>query len=384
MKSPEYYIGKEQTYIKHFILESYIERVAYNIGSFAPDFVYVDGFSGPWKSQSENYEDTSFVIAINKLRDVRSSLKNRGRDFNIKCLFIEKELSTFKEIKNELEKVDDIKCEVLNGEFENVIPDIVKFIGNSFSFVFIDPTGWTGFALQKIKPILNLRGEVLINFMYDHINRFIEDPRPEIVKSFDEQFGGEGFQEEVTLAISNGKSRENAILEGYVERLRNFGNFSHVTWTRVLKPNQDRSYFHLVYGTRHLKGLLEFRSVEQKSFKLQNSIRDTIRQNRRIEAVGQTELFPADTSGLGSPILEHERIKNLNYSKSQLDNLIIESPRILYDDLLANLLKKPLVWKSDIKGWIGELEKNGKIFIEGLSDREKTPKPNKKHFICKK
>ena len=105
-------------------------------------------------------------------------------------MFIEKELSAFKELKSEVEKIDDIKCEVLNDEFENVIPNIVNFISNSFSFVFIDPTGWTGCGLQKIKPILNLRGEVLINFMYDHINRFIEDQRPEIVKSFEEQFGG--------------------------------------------------------------------------------------------------------------------------------------------------------------------------------------------------
>lgn len=34
MKPPEFYRGREQTYIKHFFLEKYLERVAWNISSF--------------------------------------------------------------------------------------------------------------------------------------------------------------------------------------------------------------------------------------------------------------------------------------------------------------------------------------------------------------
>jgi len=49
MKSVGYYRGREQTYLKHFFLERYLERVAYVIGYSQPQFVYVDGFSGPWK-----------------------------------------------------------------------------------------------------------------------------------------------------------------------------------------------------------------------------------------------------------------------------------------------------------------------------------------------
>ena len=74
-----------------------------------------------------------------------------------------------------------------NGEFENNIDDVLSYIGTAFSLVFIDPKGWTGYALDKIKPILDLRGEVLINFMFDHINRFIS--APEIAKTIDPLFG---------------------------------------------------------------------------------------------------------------------------------------------------------------------------------------------------
>ncbi len=69
MKPPEFYRGREQTYLKHFFLEKYLERVAWNILSFRDEFVYVDGFSGPWKSEDEALEDTSFMIALNQLRN---------------------------------------------------------------------------------------------------------------------------------------------------------------------------------------------------------------------------------------------------------------------------------------------------------------------------
>lgn len=68
MKEVEYDQGREQTYLKHFFLERYLERVAYVIGGTHPEFIYVDGFSGPWRSQAEAFEDTSFIIALRKLR----------------------------------------------------------------------------------------------------------------------------------------------------------------------------------------------------------------------------------------------------------------------------------------------------------------------------
>ena len=78
MQSLDYYRGREQTYLKHFFLERYLERVAYNIGSFVDEFVYVDGFSGPWKSEAESLEDTSFIIAIQKLRQVLTGWRRWG------------------------------------------------------------------------------------------------------------------------------------------------------------------------------------------------------------------------------------------------------------------------------------------------------------------
>ena len=220
MKPPDYYRGREQTYLKHFFLERHLERVAYNIGSFHNDFVYVDGFSGPWKSGDEALDDTSFMIAIQKLRQVREGLAKVGRTPKIRCLFIEKDPGSYRALEAAVRHITDIQVETLNGEFEHSIPQVLKFVGKAFSLVFIDPTGWTGFGLKQITPILQHRpGEVLVNFMFDYINRFLDDPRPDIAASFTELFGGPGWETAVRTAVR----REDAIVDLYRERMRAAG-----------------------------------------------------------------------------------------------------------------------------------------------------------------
>jgi len=100
MKSIDPYRQREQTYLKHFFLERYLERVGFNICSFKKDFVYVDGFSGPWKSRDEEFEDTSFMIAIRELRKVREGITLQGgRPPIIRCVFVEKEAKAFRELQ---------------------------------------------------------------------------------------------------------------------------------------------------------------------------------------------------------------------------------------------------------------------------------------------
>ncbi len=171
MKDLEYYRGREQTYLKHFFLEKYLERVAYIIGFSQPKFAYVDGFSGPWKSADEEFEDTSFRIALKKLRQVRNGLAPHRRYPGIRCLFIERDVAAYEELRSVVNDRSDVTVRALHGEFEDLIPEILNFIGNSFSLVFIDPTGWKGFGLRKIEPLLRqTSGEVIVNFMFDHIS----------------------------------------------------------------------------------------------------------------------------------------------------------------------------------------------------------------------
>jgi three-Cys-motif partner protein len=379
VKPPEYYRGREQTYLKHFFLERYLERVAYNIGSFYNDFVYVDGFSGPWKSGDEALDDTSFVIAIQKLRQVREGLAKIGRAPRIRCLFIEKDPGAYRALEAAVQHVNDIQIETLNGEFEQSIPEVLKFVGKAFSLVFIDPTGWTGFGLKHITPILQHRpGEVLVNFMFDYINRFLDDPRPDIAASFAELFGGPGWETAVRTAVR----REDAIVELYRERMRAAGGFAHVTSTRILKPTHDRSYFYLVYGTRHFKGLVEFREVERKAVDEQERVRFAAKQESREARTGQTELFSADDVASVPASFEVERSVQRELAVERLRGLLRRQPKVRYEDSLATLLELPLVWETDVKRIILDLRGAGELDVDGLNPPERTPK--KGHVLVRK
>ncbi len=383
MPDPSLYVGREQTYVKHFFLERYLERVAYNIYSFQNDFVYVDGFSGPWKSAAENYRDTSFNLALDQLRAVRKGQKEgRSKDVTFRCLFVEKDARAFAELKTTVASIYDVPINLINGKFEDHIADAVKFVGSSFSLIFIDPTGWTGYPLQKITPLLKLRGEVLINFMSDHINRFIDDPRPHIAQQFDDLFGAAWFDDWKVLHDA-GMTREAAAIKVYTERLKIAGGYAHVTSTRILKPKSDRTYFYLIYATRHRKGIEEFRAIEQKAVDVQESLRNDVKYQAAVLRSGQPGLFGAAIADGAVATYEDERIIQLEQAHTKLLELLrARSEGISFGDLIGPVMETPLTCKSDLNGWIKELKEQGKVEVFGMKPRERTLKP--KHLIVLK
>jgi three-Cys-motif partner protein len=346
MKPLESYRGREQTYLKHFFLERYLERVAYNILSFKQDFVYVDGFSGPWKSADEDYEDTSFVIALRQLRKVRNGLKQHRRNVHIRCLFNDNDCVAYQGLKKAVASVNDIEITPLCRDFEEVVPDIVDYVGRSFSLTFIDPTGWTGFGLNKIRPLLQLRGEIIINFMFDFVNRFLDDPRPETAASFDTLFGGVEWYAEVEELVRSGMRREDAVLNIYCKRLKDFGQFDHVTSTRILKPLADRSFFHLVYATRHWKGLVEFREVEKKAADIQERVRTDAKIASRAERMGMEDLFAGGKVQIGPRTYEAERRNNIKHALERIKDALMPLDHYYTKIYGAKLLKFLLFGKA--------------------------------------
>lgn len=366
----EVYLGREQTYLKHFFLEHYLERVGYVIGMSHRSLVYVDGFSGPWRSEDEDFEDTSSRIAIRRLRKVREGIENAGRKVDIRCVFVEKDPRAYAALEGAVSDVKDLTIKAIPGKFENVIPEILDFIGPRFSLTFIDPTGWTGFALNRIAPILQHRpGEVIINYMTDFINRFSD--LPEHAQSFNDMMGGPGFE----------GLDEDRKLELYCQRVRETGGFSAVTTTRIKKRLADRSYFHLIYGTRHVKGLEEFRKVEKEEISEQEKVRIAAKDlDKMIRSGGQQTLF--GTSELHAPSSFAQELGSQKCKATErLNELLDERGRVSYEDVLLSLLELPLVWESVIQEVISEEKERGRLKIEGQTKRERTVK--KRHYVVR-
>ena len=57
------YSDREQSKAKHFILKRYLQALAFKVLRFY-DITYVDGFSGPWKTKTEDFLTLSLMIEL--------------------------------------------------------------------------------------------------------------------------------------------------------------------------------------------------------------------------------------------------------------------------------------------------------------------------------
>lgn len=368
MKPVAYYKDREQTYLKHFFLEQYLETVAYHIGFSQKEFVYIDCFSGPWRTADEELGDTSIRIALDRLNSVRDGLARQNKYPSIRAIFVEKSPSAFITLQQVLQEHGGaVRTTALPGSFEENIDIILNQIGSTFAFFFVDPTGWSGFAMDNLRPILErTKGEVMINFMYDFINRFLNFQDAGNEESLDRCFGTRAWR-----SVRDRPDREVALVNLYVEQVRTTGSYPYATSSRILKPLHDRAYFHLVYATRSPKGVEKFRDTEKKTVTEAQSVREKAQRARREHKSGQSEIdFGSD---LPSREFRDGRADQLRKADAKLMELLTNGP-IPYEILQPQILQLPLVWNSDLNDILLQGQRSGRFEIEGLGPRERTPK----------
>jgi len=387
MSDDSVYHGREQSLVKHLILRRYLQRFAYIIGSKWQSITYVDCFAGPWNSRSEDLADTSFSIAIHELREARNQLQRsqHAAPLQFRCVFLESNRAAFLKLDEFAKSIGDVQIETHNATLEQSVQEIVRFVrtaqGSNFSFVFIDPTGWTGFDIAVIRPLLTLSNcEVLINFMTEHIRRFIDWPNPANQESFERLFGDASFREEIAKCPA--EERDDACVEKYMQVVQAAGKFGFASCAVVLHPEIDRSHFHLIYLTRHRKGIEVFKDAERKSMQDMEASRAQAQQRKRIKKTRQTEMFSGED--VPSAYFDELRDVYLGKAKKKLSGALTTAGRMDYDIAWSNTLRFPLVWESDLKEWIGEWQRGGNLELRGLTLNERVPKLGKQvelHWI---
>lgn len=369
----EIYAGREQTLVKHFILGKYLERFAHIVGSHWSVLTYVDCFAGPWNVRSNDLQDSSFAIALGELRKARETHASRGRSIRLRCFFLEKDAEAFVQLEAFGKSVADAEVATRNASLEDSIAEVVAFINKggeaSFPFVFIDPTGWTGFELDTIQPLLRLNpGEVLVNFMTGHIRRFLDSPDMDTQESLRGLFGSDEFRQRISGLTKD--DRDDAAVHEYSRRLKEVGDFTHVCSAIVLHPEQDRTHFHLIYATRNPKGVEVFKAAEKSAMAVQETARGEAQQRAREGRTGQRSLLSSDELHDTSHY-DFLRDRYLGKSKELVLQCLKARGCVPYDDVWALALTQPMTWESDLKGWIKDWGPS--IRVDGMRPRQKVP-----------
>ncbi len=371
------YDGREQTLVKHRVLERYLQRFAYIIGSWSKSITYVDCYSGPWAERSIDFADTSFAIAIRQLNAARREL---GKDIRLRCLFIEYDPEAYAKLVSYAGRVEGVEIETINAKFEDSVEKILQFVRadrDTFPFFLIDPKGWS-IPLEVITPLLrNEPGEVLITFMLEFIRRFADHPSPGIQKTINDLYGEMDIARKFDGSI--GDDRDDLLLAEYIDRVQRTGAFGFASSSLILHPEKARRHFNLVYLTRHHRGIEVFKEAEKKAMYDMESAR-ALAAKRKRESGGQFDLFPADDLHKND-YFDGLRERYLSLNMSRLLELIQSSGSISYDELWATSLKSPLIWPSDVKSQLATFIKEGRIEITGLNDRQRVPHFGASHRV---
>jgi three-Cys-motif partner protein len=356
------YAGREQTKAKHFILKRYLQALAFKVLTIS-DITYVDGFSGPWKSETEDFSDSSFMIALQVLQDAqRKIFEQRGIRRRIHCFFSEIAPEAFKQLQAAVapfnKPEDGFEVETYCGRFEDAVPQIKKAIGTSFALIFIDPTGWTGFAFAKIKNIFSTRMcEVLINFMYDHVNRFVASQDAATISSLDSILGGPGWRERLDTNLPRGLAVEKL----FRDTLQRAGNFAYVISTKIDRNTADRPHFFIAYATKNRHGLKAFRQIEYDALREQARNRANAKERKQEQRSAMADMFSGHEADVQEETIDEIVEAQKTLAATYLLEFLSNGHALKFSQVVDILLQSFILRETNVKDICVTLEKERRI-----------------------
>ena len=354
MPVPASYHGREQAFVKHRLLETYLQRLFMIIGLNQSSIRYVDCFSGPWQEDSADLSDTSIGIVLNIIRKSREGLTARGREVSFHALFIEKDKIAFKKLQAHLSDFQQpgISTSAFHGDFFELPDSMLNWCGPDFTFFFVDPKGWKNVVeIPTLTPLLQRpNSEFLINFMYDFLSRTHpqESFREDMLAIFGEVRETGGLSPE---------QREVYLIDLYKQRLKKilpaWGGKPRVVSVPVLYPTVDRTLYHLVYLTRHPKGITVFMKASDQLDLIQRRAREDAKH--REFGSWQRNMFTA------SSLISKERRAAVIEVKSYWLKRLSSTPSRFGIEELAEMIEETGRFESDFQVAFHELEKEGRV-----------------------
>lgn len=244
------------------------------------------------------------------------------------------------------------------GKFEDAVPKIQRAIGGAFPLIFIDPTGWTGYPFEKIKPIFGYpKCEVLINFMYGHISRFVTSQDEATIASLDPILGGPGWWDRLDNSMQLGPAAETL----FRETLQEQGNFTYVISTKIDKSTEDRPHFFLAYGTKDLAGLKAFRQTEYDALREHARNRATAKERKREARTHTADMFAGVEAVVQEASIDQLVEEQKNLAANQLFKMLLKGGAMKFVDITDRLLQASMLRETSVKDICVMLAKDGFI-----------------------
>jgi three-Cys-motif partner protein len=244
------------TAAKHKILRKYLDAWYPILTTYNQRIVYVDGFSGP--GLYTGGEPGSPIIALEAAITHRAKLKGE-----LVFFFIEESHDRANHLEGEIAKLTipkHFRVNVERGEFAAKLTEALDGLDKDRSqiaptFVLIDPFGFSGIPSTLIQRLLSkAKCEVLITFMVDSMNRWLEHPEEGVKAHIVEAFGTRN-----ALAIAeNAAGRTAALRDLYRKQLEKAAKF--VRYFELCNHN-NRVVYYLFFATNNPLGHLKMKEA---------------------------------------------------------------------------------------------------------------------------
>ena len=246
---------------KHEILKRYFQAWLPIMASWNGRVLFVDGFAGP--GEYADGEIGSPVLVLQEARDHTYPITAE-----VVFLFVESDEQRFEHLVKTLDELkptlpNNFKFECVNGKFNEELTKVLNYIEKQKTrlapaLVFIDPFGFSHTPFATVARILkNARSEVLITFMYEEINRFINLAEQE--NNYDELFGTLEWRK--ARQESDSAERRRILHDVYLGQLRKHAKY--VRSFEMLNKGNKTDYF-LFFASNNLRGLEKMKEAMWK------------------------------------------------------------------------------------------------------------------------
>ncbi len=245
------------TQAKHTILRKYLDAWLPIMTSVSGEVLYIDGFAGP--GEYKGGEDGSPIIALKAVLEHHATMKAK---FIFR--FIEAKKNRFNHLQQkigEMELPNNLEYKCIPGKFDETMSEILNYLDeqNIPTFAFIDPSGYSHTPFEVIKRIMSHdKYEILITFMYEEINRFVDHPDPREAEYRNRLYGTDRWQE--ARKIKNPQDRKQFLHNLYKEQLENEARVKYVRSFEMINKG-NRTDYYLFFGTNNKTGLKKMKEA---------------------------------------------------------------------------------------------------------------------------
>jgi len=371
---PKEYHGREQAFIKHTILKTYLQRLFMIVGrAGTPVINYVDCFAGPWSEEdSESLDDTSIGISLQQMKATAEALQSQfGRQVKFRALYVEKSPKAFKKLQAFIaQDHHPVDATCIKGDYTQHIDEIARWTQGHFTFFFVDPKGWkTVINAATLAPLLRLdKCEFLINLMYEFCNRAltIEQHEDDIRDLLGEAVSLTGTE----TAAERRELVQTRYREAVNDRYRGRSAF-----VPVERPGKDRVLYFLIYFTRHPIGITVFKEEAENMQMVQRITHIETKLRSQTDRSGMADMFAeADTTALVS--YEDNRLSARRF----LLEVLTHEPLLIDYERWADWLEQSDLYPSDFQLSMKDLIKEGLVANVDADVKRRHKKPIKPNW----